>query len=205
MSTEHHKHDDQRSKSKPTGEQVEDPSIQVVPADEMEPASAIAEIPGDDAAESGESATHEKRWHDVLANFVDDPRGSVLAATELVVDDVSGFVAVLDQRKKSMLNAPPEDRAAATEDFRQALAAYRDISKLLTASTHALRVTDRGKPARDDREAQRREVIGGRFDAAGGRQVVPQRDAPPAERPQDDAPPVQRPPWKKAASQDQRR
>src|SRR5215469_5455043 len=93
MSTEHHKHDDQRRKPNATGEQAEDPGIQVVPADEREPASAIAEIPGDDAADSGASSAYEQRWHDVLANFIFDPRGSVLAATEIVVDDVSAFVA----------------------------------------------------------------------------------------------------------------
>jgi len=153
MSTEHHTHDDQRLEPNETGEQVEDPGIR------------------------------DQRWHDVLANFVDDPRGSVLAATELVVNDVSAFVAVLDQRRKSMLNAPPEDHAANTEDLRQAAATYRDISKQLTASTQALRVSHRGKLARDDLEAERREVIGGRFDAAGGRQVMPHRDAPPARTP----------------------
>lgn len=179
MSTEHHKHDDQRLKPNATGEQAEDPGIQVVPAD---------------AAASGASSAHDQRWHDVLANFVDDPRGAVLAATELVVDDVSAFVAVLDQRKKSMLNASPEDHAVATEDLRQAAATYRDISKLLTASTQALRVTHREKRTRDDREVERREVIGGRFDAAAGRQVKPHRDAPPAQTPPG-----------KPSSQDQRR
>jgi len=200
MSTEHHKHHEQRLKPSETGEQAEDPGIQVVSADEMEPASVIAEIPGDDAKASGRSPAHDQRWHDVLANFIDDPRGSVLAATELVVDDVSAFIAVLDQRKKRMLNAPPEDRAASTEDLRQAAAAYRDISKLLTASTEALKVTDRGKPSRDDQEPERREVaerreaaeprevIGGRFETAGRRHVMPRRDAPPAQRPPGEPP-----------------
>lgn len=141
MSTEYPKHDDRRLKPKETGERVDDPAIQVVSADEMTQASNIAEIPGDEAAASGESAAHEQRWHDVLANFIDDPRGSVLAATELVVDDVSAFVAVLDQRKKSMLNAPADDHAASTEDLRRAAAAYRDISKQLTASIQALKVS----------------------------------------------------------------
>jgi hypothetical protein len=171
MSTDHHKHEDQRFKPNATGEQVEDRGIQAVPAGEI-----------------------DQRWHDVLANFIDDPRGSVLAATELVVDDVSAFVAVLDQRKKSMLNASPEDDAATTEDLRQAAATYRDISKQLTASIQALRVAHRGKRARDDLEVERREVIGGRFDAAGGRQVMPHRDPPPGQTPPE-----------KSSSQDQRR
>lgn len=194
MSTEHHKHHDQRLKANETGEHVEDPGIQVVSGDEMEPASVIAEIPGDDAGDSGASAAYEQRWHDVLANFIDDPRGSVLAATELVVDDVSAFVAVLEQRKKNMLNSPPQDQGAATEDLRQTAVAYRDISKLLTASIQALRVTNRGKSARDEPEVERREVIGRRFDAAGRRQAMPRRDAPPAQTPPG-----------KPSSQDQRR
>ena len=196
MSTDHHGHDDQRLKPKVTGGQVEDPGIQVVPAGEMEPASVIADIPGDDDADSGASSAHDQRWQDVLANFIDDPRGSVLAATELVVDDVSAFVAVLDQRKKSMLNASPEDDAAATEDLRQAAGTYRDISKQLNTSIQALKRTQRGKPARHDREGERREVIGGRFDPAAGRQAMPRRDAPPAQR---------TPPPGKPSSQDQRR
>ena len=156
MSTEHHTPDDQ---------------------------SVIAGIPGGDAAVAGAASAHDERWHDVLANFVEDPRGSVLAATELVVNDVSAFVAVLDQRRKAMLNAPPEDQAASTEDLRQAAAAYRAISKQLTASTQALGGSQRGKLARDDLEAERRDVIGGRFDAAGGQQVMPHRDAPAAQTP----------------------
>jgi len=181
MSTEHHKHDDQRLKPSATGGQVEDPGIQAVSADEKGPASVIAG-PGDDGAVAGASSAHDQRWHDVLANFIDDPRGSVLAATELVVDDVSAFVAVLDQRKKSMLSASPEGDAASTEELRQTAATYRDLSKLLTSSIQALRVTNRGKRARDDLEVERREVIGGRFEAVRGRQATPHRDAPPAQR-----------------------
>lgn len=182
MSTEHRTPGQRRLEANETGKQVGDPGIQVTSPHEIKAASAIAEIPGDDTAVSDASSAHDQRWQDVLANFVDDPRGSVLAATELVVNEVSAFVAVLDQHRKSMLNAPPEDRAASTEDLRQVAATYRDISKQLIASTQALTVSHRGKPARDDLEAERREVIGGRFDASRGRQVVPRRDAPPAQR-----------------------
>jgi hypothetical protein len=180
MSTEHHKHDDQRLKPNATGDQADDPG--------RGPASVIAEIPGDDADASGESAAHEKRWHDVLADFIDDPRAAVLAATELVVDDVSAFVGVLDQRKKGLLNASLGDEGATTEDLRQAVATFRDISKQLTASIHTLRVTDRGKReredrAREDRVPEQREVIGGRFEAARARQVVGRREPPSAQTP----------------------
>lgn len=181
MSTEHYTPDDRRLEPE-TGKQAEGQGSRVVSAAEMGPASVIAEIP-DDAAVSGASSAHDQRWHEVLANFVDDPRGSVLAATDLVVNDVSAFVAVLDQRRKSMLNAPPEDQATATEDLRQVAAAYRDISRQLTASIHTLRVSNRGTLARDDVEAERREAIGGRIDATGGRQAMPRRDAPPAQTP----------------------
>jgi hypothetical protein len=162
MSTEHHRHDDERLEPNETGDQAEDRRIQVVSADEMEPASVIAEIPADGAAASAASSAHNQRWHDVLANFVDDPRGSVLAATELVINDVSAFVAVLDQRRERMLNAPPGDHTTTTEDLRQVAATYRDISKQLTASIQTLTASHRGKLARNDLEAERREVIGGR-------------------------------------------
>jgi len=183
MSTEHNTRDYRRLGANKTGEHAEDAGMQGASADEMEAAGVIAEIPGDEAAIAGASAAHDQRWHDVLANFVDDPRGAVLAATELVVNEVSAFVAVLDQRRTSMLNASPEDDAVTTENLRQVAATYRDISKQLTASTLALTAAShRGEPARDDLEAARREVVGGRFDAARGRQVMQPGDAPPAQR-----------------------
>ena len=166
MSTDHRKRDDQRWESREAGEQVEDPGIQVVSADGMESASVIAEIPGDDA--DYDASTHDQRWHEVLANFVDDPRGSVLAATDLVVNDVSAFVTVLDQRRKSMLNAPPGDHTTTTEDLRQTAATYRNISKQLTASIQALTTNHRRAPTRGDLETERREVIDERLDTAGG-------------------------------------
>jgi len=184
MSTEHNTRDYRRLEANETGEHMQDPGMQGASAGEMAAAGASA----------GSSSEHDQRWHDVLANFVDDPRGAVLAATELVVNEVSAFVAVLDQRRKSMLNTPPEDYPVSTENLRQVAAAYRDISRQLIASTQALTESHREELARDDLEAARREVIGGRFDAARGRQVMPQRDAPPAQR----SP-------RESSSQDQRR
>jgi len=177
MSTEHDTYDNQRWESTETGERVEDPGIQAYSADQMQPGNIIAEIPGDDAAFYGSSSAHDQRWHEVLADFVDDPRGSVLAASDLVVNDVSAFVAVLDKRRKNMMNAPPEDYGGTLEDLRQVATTYRDISKHLNAGIQALRMSYRGTLGRDDLPAQRRDVIGGRFDASGGRHVAPRRDA----------------------------
>jgi hypothetical protein len=182
MSTEHNTRDYRRLGAKETGEHVENPGMQGASADETEAAGVIAEVPGD-AAVAGESAAHDQRWHDVLANFVDDPRGAVLAATELVVNEVSAFVAVLDQRRTSMVNASPEDDAVSTENLRQVAATYRDISKQLTASTLALTAASRrDEPTRDDLDVARREVVGGRFDPSRARPVAQHRDAPPAQR-----------------------
>jgi len=45
---------------------------------------------------------------------------------------------------------------------------------------------DRRPPRQAAQEPNpQREVIGGRFDAAGGRQVMPRRDVAPAENPDD--------------------
>lgn len=128
------------------GEEPSDnePDIRVVSADEMEPASVIADIPDSSAeAKDGKFADtqapeawprNEGRWREIVVGFVDDPHGSVQAAAELVEDDVSIFATFLSQRREDTLNAGSQEDGAKTEQMRQLVVTYRDISRQLAAS-----------------------------------------------------------------------
>lgn len=94
----------------------------------MEPASVIADIP---------DAGGDRHWKEILAGFVDDPDGCLRAATELLEEEMSAFVALLGQRRESMLNATSSQDDAKTEQMRRSVLTYRDLSRQLAASTEA--------------------------------------------------------------------
>jgi hypothetical protein len=110
----------------------------------MEPASVITDIPDTDAAArevepadasaSETSPVDDRRWHEILVSFLDDPRGCVQAATDLIEDDLSAFAAFLSRRRESLLN----DDGARIEQMRQVVVTYRDISRQLAAGTRAV-------------------------------------------------------------------
>jgi hypothetical protein len=146
----------------------EELGIRVVSADEMEPASVITDIPDADAprpdvepadelppdvepadeltpdvelADASASQTRaddDRRWQEILGRFVDDPRGCVQAATELVEDELSTFAALMSRRRESMDNSTSGESDAKTEQMRQAVMTYRDISRQLAASTRVV-------------------------------------------------------------------
>jgi len=114
--------------------------FRVVSIDELKPAAArpqpepVAPAPADVA--------DNQRWHDILLGFIDDPRGSVAEAADLVEADVTALIAVLSRRRDAMAERwqaeKPADAGAATEDLRLALRGYRDFSRQLAASLKAL-------------------------------------------------------------------
>jgi hypothetical protein len=110
--------------------------------DEVEPGSVIADQAGSpeapDTPEAPVATPEGERWHEILAGFVDDPRSSLQAASEIVKDDASAFVALLGRWEESLTDQAQGDRGGETEKMRQALVIYRDISKQLAASTKAL-------------------------------------------------------------------
>lgn len=117
--------------------------IRVVSAAEMEPASVITDIPDTDAASrqvepadasAKTSPVDDRRWHEILVSFLDDPRGSVQAATDLIEDDLSAFAAFLSRRRESLL----DDDGARIEQMRQVVVTYRDISRQLAAGARAV-------------------------------------------------------------------
>ncbi|GAA4555376.1 hypothetical protein [Pseudonocardia xishanensis] len=75
---------------------------------------------------------YRRRWETLKAGFVDEPRGAVKEADELVgrvLDDVAQLFA----RQRSELEADLRDEQASTEDLRQALGRYRSFfDRLLT-------------------------------------------------------------------------
>lgn len=87
-------------------------------------------------------ASNDARWHDIVAGFIDDPRGSVAEAADLVEADVTALIALLSKRRDTMgdgwQSGQSADSGNATEDLRLALRGYRDFSRQIAASTKAL-------------------------------------------------------------------
>ncbi len=98
-------------------------------ADEQYPADDQP-YPADDQpypAEAGgasQPAGTDRRWSEILAMFVDDPRGSVKLAAGLVDQAVEDLVASVRQRQAT-LAAAWQDTDAGTEALRGALRDYR--------------------------------------------------------------------------------
>lgn len=111
---------------------ADEAAIRFVPAADSGSASGGAGLPGKAVP------SEDQRWHDILVSFVDDPRSSLKAATEVVREDASAFVALLGRWQESLPGAAPDDRDAETEKMRQALVIYRDVSRQLVTSMRSL-------------------------------------------------------------------
>src|SRR6185312_11107901 len=127
-------------------------SIRMVSIDELKPAAdrpkaepetepRSAPLPAPAARNDADA----ERWHDILVGFIDDPRGSVAEAAELVEADVSALIALLSRRLSRRREAIAQtwqvessDPGAATENLRLALRDYREFSKQIAASRRAL-------------------------------------------------------------------
>ena len=84
----------------------------------------------------------DQRWHDILVGFIDDPRGSVAEAAELVEADVTALIALLSRRRDALGETWQTEKSSAsgtaTEDLRLAVRSYRDFSRQIAASLKAL-------------------------------------------------------------------
>ena len=96
-------------------------------------------LPETSASAAADGVTDDHRWREILASFVDDPRDAVRKATELIENDVSAYIALLNERQDDMISSLPSDQGAQTEELRQALLACRDFSRRLAASLRAVR------------------------------------------------------------------
>lgn len=94
---------------------------------------------GTRASASASGLTDDHSWREILASFVDDPRDAVRKATELIENDVSAYIALLNERQDDIISTLPSDQGAQTEELRQALLACRDFSRRLAASLRVVR------------------------------------------------------------------
>ncbi|HEY3906463.1 MAG TPA: hypothetical protein VGM14_21315 [Streptosporangiaceae bacterium] len=125
--------------AEPTG-----PAIGVVPAgDTQSPPRATAST---GTTSTGITSTglngNDDRWHDIVAGFIDDPRGSVAEAADLVEAEVTSLIALLSRRRDTLGETWQAEQASeagsATEDLRLAIRGYREFSSQLAASVNAL-------------------------------------------------------------------
>jgi hypothetical protein len=81
-----------------------------------------------------ESGELRKRWEKVQTEFVDDPRGSVEKADQVVGDTIKRLAEVFaEQRTRLEVEWDKSDNVS-TEDLRQALRKYRSFfDRLLSA------------------------------------------------------------------------
>jgi hypothetical protein len=76
--------------------------------------------------------TIQRRWHEIQAAFVDDPRESVKRADRLVGDVVEDTVRALTARKQALMESWQHTGARDTERMRLALRDYRSLLGRLT-------------------------------------------------------------------------
>ncbi|HET7016405.1 MAG TPA: hypothetical protein VFI65_20960 [Streptosporangiaceae bacterium] len=117
------------------------PDIRVVTAAGQKP--SLSAVPATSSADlASDLNSDEEHWHDIVAGFIDDPRGSVAEAAELVEADVTALIALLSRRRDAMGDGWQKERSGdsggATEELRLALRDYRDFSRQITTSRKAL-------------------------------------------------------------------
>jgi hypothetical protein len=85
-----------------------------------------------DADLAGDPERIHERWAAIQATFVDDPRGSVSAAAELVTETIAALVASAEQRERG-LRGEWDHEGADTENLRNTLRSYRGFLDRLVA------------------------------------------------------------------------
>jgi hypothetical protein len=79
----------------------------------------------------GDPVQLREQWSAIQSSFVDDPRASVAAASELVNEAITTLVATIAERERS-LRGEWEDGSADTENLRNALRGYRGLLDQIT-------------------------------------------------------------------------
>ena len=75
---------------------------------------------------AGDPERIHERWAAIQATFVDDPRGSVAAAAELVTETIAALVAGAEQRERGLRGEWERD-GVDTEGLRNTLRGYRGL------------------------------------------------------------------------------
>ncbi len=91
------------------------------------PEAARPGVPAEDygGLASDPERMHE-RWAAVQSTFVDDPRGAVAAAADLVAEAIAALVASAQERERGLRGEWDRDDAD-TEDLRNTLRSYRGL------------------------------------------------------------------------------
>jgi hypothetical protein len=76
--------------------------------------------------ESGRAESYNSRWKELKGEFVDDPRGAVRGANELV-GEVLDELEALFRRQRTDLEKGLDSEQTTTEDLRQALIRHRSF------------------------------------------------------------------------------
>ena len=107
-------------------------------AQEVRPGRAVPEAarpqaPADgDTGMAGDPQRIHERWAAIQATFVDDPRGSVAAAAELVTETIAALLASAEQRDRG-LRGEWDREGVDTEKLHNTLRNYRGFLDRLIA------------------------------------------------------------------------
>jgi len=94
---------------------------------------------GEGSAVGNAHGSLDPQWHDIQAQFVDDPRGSVEQAAAAADAAVSALVETLHERQAALApGSGPSDDPGATEQLREALRSYRVFCQNLAEISEGL-------------------------------------------------------------------
>ena len=111
------------------------------PRRQSEPSTEVTEIEEVDAelddrpTDRPASSAQEERWQQILAEFVDNPRGSVQAAHELVGQSVEQLFARLNDKRASLEQQWSGGGDVNTEKLRVCLQQYRALFNRLSGES----------------------------------------------------------------------
>jgi hypothetical protein len=102
--------------------------------------STEIEVPGErddtDLFEPGEHNELERRWNEIQGRFVDEPRGSVEEANELVAELMERLVSSFSEQRAGLEQQWDRGEDVTTEDLRIAFQRYRSFfGRLLAVSS----------------------------------------------------------------------
>lgn len=95
-------------------------------ADEVS-SDRVQEKLGTSYLERSQGDQSQKRWRQIQANFVDDPKNAVSEAHSLVSDLIDGIVEQFQREKTELEGRWSKGDSVSTEDLRLCLQRYRDF------------------------------------------------------------------------------
>lgn len=99
-----------------------------------ESAAGTSEEPRAGLFSAEERQSFKKRWSDIQANFVDQPRESVSKADHLVGEIIDRLATIFTEERSRLENQWAEGEKPSTEDLRHTLRRYRSLVERLLSS-----------------------------------------------------------------------